>query len=190
MTEPVPKSGRWWQIPVWAIMLVPLACAPVFLIFVRIRDPRGFRPVSAYEHDWAVNPLKERFWPEQGARVEWGDPIVKVASVSRYQTRGGRYFGYSWWVTPDGVVHDAWHTDADAGGMEKPASVAGLEQLPDLLRKLPPSDPAAEPPGRTILAFPDKGQWVVRVYRRQAEWKAADELIKALGGLPSFETSY
>lgn len=55
-----------------------------------------------------------------------------------------------------------------------------LARLPALLRALPPSDPAAHPTNRVIVAFPVDGRWIVRSYRNDAVPKEVEDLRKAL----------
>jgi hypothetical protein len=177
MTEPISKARRRWRFPVWALMLVPVACAPVFLwLAQRNRVPpvaRGER-----EHDWTANPLNTEFYPKEGAWVASGDDLVKLARVEG--PWDGRYYGKSWWVTPDGMIHYMWHYPDDAGGDTVPAPAEALVRLPGLLGKLPPSDPAAGPKDRVLIAFPVKGRWVVRAYHRKALPKEVNDLAKAL----------
>jgi hypothetical protein len=182
MTESVYKTRRWWQVPVWVLMLVPVACTPVFLWFALYGwDPRGLRQPSEYEHDWVRNPVEEKFWPVDGERVKLGDPLVKIAGVSFLNKPYGGYRGVSRWVTQDGMVHEEIHVGNDAWSGDRPASTTGLPQLRSLLQKLPPSDPAAGPLVRSLVTFPDKGQWVVRVYRHDALPKEVEELAKTVG---------
>jgi hypothetical protein len=43
MAERVSASRRWWQVPVWVLLLVPVACAPVFYVLTR---PDGVSPAT------------------------------------------------------------------------------------------------------------------------------------------------
>ena len=180
MTEPASKTRHWWQIPLRALMGVPIACVPVFL-YVTLHNrvpPLSSDERSARESDWVLNPLKKKFWPEEGTWVAQGDPPLKIASVW-YWWDG--YHGTSWWVSPDGMIHNTWHAGTDAGGGSWPASAKGLAQLSTLLRKLPPSDTTDGPKERWLVAFADKGYWVVRVYRGRDAPKEVHDLAKTLG---------
>ncbi|HEV3121745.1 MAG TPA: hypothetical protein VGY53_07575 [Isosphaeraceae bacterium] len=178
MTTPNTNSRRLWRFRVWALMLVPVACAPVFLwLAQRNRVPpveRGER-----EHHWTLDPLNTEFEPKEGTRVASGDDLVKLARVEG-PWGSGRYYGTCWYVTPDAMLHYQWHNPDDAGGDTVPAPAEGLARLPALLRKLPPTDPAAGPKDRLLVAFPSNGRWVVRTYRRDALPKEVDDLAKAL----------
>ena len=120
------------------------------------------------------------FWPKDGERVEPRDRsvIVKVAEVS------GNY-AQSRWLMTDGVIYYTSYSVTDAGGGRVPARWDEVERLAALLQALPPSDPAAQPNMRMVVAFPVNGQWVVRTYRGDAKPKGVADLARAIE-VPAF----
>jgi hypothetical protein len=177
MTEPASKTRLWWQISLRALIGVPIACAPVFL-YVKLHNRVSPDERWARESDWVLNPVKMKFWPEEGTRVAEGGPPLKIAKVWSWWDG---YHGNSWCVSPDGMIHNTWHSGTDAGSGSWPASTKGLVQLSTLLRKLPLSDTTDGPKERCLVAFPDKGYWVVRVYRGREAPKEVTDLAKTLG---------
>ena len=166
-----------WRIPLWGLMALPLACAPIFLWFaIANRVP----PVPRWEREnrWTLHPLGE-FFPSQGEAVR--SPYDDLVKVSRVMAPfRGEYFGRSRWVTPNGMINTQWHTDADAGGDEFPASAEFLAQLPALLKNLPKSEPLIKPESRLYVAFPIQGVWEVRIYNKADLPKEVIDLVEPL----------
>lgn len=176
MDEAAPRTRRRWQFRIGALLALPVLCAPAFFwLAMRNRVP----PVERWEREyrWCSNPLGP-FWPAEGEWVSGGDELVKLARVNG--PWDGRHRGQSWCLTPDGMVRSQWHIGIDAGGDDLPAPAAGLAKLPALLRALPPSDPAAGPTNRVLVALPVGGYWTVRSYRRDALPKEVIALAEAL----------
>jgi len=56
-----------------------------------------------------------------------------------------------------------------------------MAQLSALVKKLPASDPMAGTKDRVIVAFQNKGKWVVRMYGRAQLPQEVTDLAKAVG---------
>ena len=178
MNDPTPKARRRWRVTVWGLMLLPLACAPLFY-WLSMADRMTPARRAEEEYHWATNPFRE-FWPKEGAWVRPGEEVrFKLAKVIG-PLSNGEYYGLTWWLTPDGKIHNQWHFESDAGGGEAPAPAELLAQLPTLLKKLPPSDPAAGLTNRVVVVLPIDGCWEVRSYRREALPKVVEDLVNTL----------
>lgn len=178
MTEPITYDRRHWRFSLWSLMFAPVVCALLFAGFSWLnRIPPLDR--HARERRWCARPSSE-FWPKHGAPVVKGDDLVKMARVAG-PWENGRDYGQSSWVTPDGVIHEEWLNSWDGGGNATLLSPRDLVRLLSLLWDLPPSDPGAMSGNRVHVAFPVKGLWVVRTYRRDSVPSEVDELSKALG---------
>ncbi|MGP0063546.1 MAG: hypothetical protein ACLQGP_08110 [Isosphaeraceae bacterium] len=132
------------------------------------------------EEDWCSMPLHEGFWPKQGTSVSERDRIlVKLARVIG-PWQDGKYYGQSWWVTPNGMVNYELRSATLVGEGANPAPKEGLATLPALLKALPPSDPTAGLKDRVLVAFPINGRYVVRIYRHSALPSPVDDIAEAL----------
>jgi hypothetical protein len=188
MTEGVSAARRWWQVPFRALLLVPVACAPVFYYFA-MRDRISPDERVERQHRWVVHARTAEFSPRDGERVEPGDMLVILAEVTdrkSYVVGGGNdrggygYYARSRWLMPDGMIHFTWNMRLDANDGRVFARADNLAKLPTLLRVLPPSDPAAKVEDRVIVAFPVDGRWVVRTYSGAAVPKEVLDLHEAL----------
>jgi hypothetical protein len=161
---------------------MPIVCA---LAFYAISEWSRIPPEKPWdlEDAWVRSPLQREFLPREGARVQPGDPLLKVAEISSDET------AHSWLVTPEGMIGNAWYHRFDAGGNSamNSASVEGLARLPDSLKGLLPSDFPTAVSGTLLIAFPSNGCWVVRRYRLGSVPKQANELATPLGFRSSFD---
>ena len=181
MTDQSPGARRWWQVPVWKLLVLPVVCAPVFYyLAMRDRITPGERLHRQWQ--WVKNGMKGEFPVWEGGRVSPGDPLVILANVSYKGMHD--YFACSRCLMPDGTIHveinignDQW----DSRGLVRGDSLA---RLPALLKALSPSDPAARPANRMLVGFPVDGWWTVRSYRKDAQPQAVKDLFEALE-LPS-----
>ena len=159
-------------------MVAIVVAAGAFAILSMLLDPPPRYDPWERDERWALQPLKEDFWPKQGERVRAKNSIlVKLA----YTINGvdGQTHGRSWRVTPDGLVHYESHTGHGTGSSSNPAPAAGLAMLPGFLAKLPPPDRAARLDRRVVVAFPVDGQYEVRSYSGPVP-NEVDEIAKAL----------
>lgn len=173
-THDPPRARRFGRFPFRVLLALPVVCAPVFLwLASRYR----VEPVERWraEHAWCCEPLGE-FRPADGTPVVEGDDLVKVARVNGPDA-DGRCYGESWWVTPDGTLHNRWSNGVDAGVGRSSLSGEALARLPALIRALPASDPTVGPRYRVYVAFPVRRWWVVRTYDRRALPRAVDDLM-------------
>ncbi len=183
VTDTVPACRRRWQFPLWSFLIVPVVCAPLFWnLAQRNRVGIPFNPDQMW--CWDSSAL---LWPQQGALVGKEDRfVVKLARVNYNVEQWGRDTntrpGQIWKLSPDGLVHT---TMGRSGyGYDEyahPAPPQAVAQLPALLQKLPPSDPAAIPGDRLFFViFPVNGRYEVRTYRRDALPQEVDAIAKAL----------
>jgi hypothetical protein len=179
MTEPAPRLRARLHFPVWVLLALPVACAPLFLWLAM----RSRISPAALEDRWIANPGAE-FPIRDGDWAGWGDNLVYVASVSGPWPGG--YFRVFWSVQPKGELrgrvdggNDAW-TDVKQSPPGLRARLAGV------LQKLPPSVPTPDPRNRVVLAFAINGRWAVRSYPGRGP-KEFDDLWNAL--LPPVDPS-
>ncbi len=174
------RTRRWWQIPVWMLLIVPVVCAPFFLL-VRYLGRMSPETLGHVEYEWVANPQKARFWPQDGSWTSPGDPLLKIASVNFLNQPYGGYRGVSNWLYTDGKIHTWVHMGNDRWSDERSASAAGVAQLPALVAKLPPSDPTAGAKERVQVAFQNNGVWVVRAYAGANVPQEVTDLARAVG---------
>lgn len=182
MTDSQERQRQWPRIGLRFLLAIPVAFALLFYVILeRIRVPPEQR--RSVEYKWVRDPLKARFYPAEDSQVRPGDPILKVARIITSRS------AHSWLVMDGGIIRDDWYYGFDAGGNDEmpPANPEGLARLPRYLKRLPPSDLAANSPNSLIIAFPSAGVWVVRRYRLDAVPKEADDIAKALAIHSSFD---
>jgi hypothetical protein len=177
MTEPVSTARRRWQVPLWVLLIVPAACAPVFY-YLATRD--RISPDERVERQrlWVTNTIKREFSPRDGEHVGAGDMLV-ILGWAHYKG-GYQYDAESRWLMPDRTIHYERNVGLDAWNGDGLVPEDNLARLPSLLRALPPSDPAVPPSNRVVVAYPVDERWVVRNYRKDAIPKAFEDLVKAL----------
>jgi hypothetical protein len=157
MTQPAARFHVRLHFPVWVLLALPVACAPLFLwlaLSSRISP-------AALEDRWIANPGAE-FPIKDGDWAGWGDNPVYLASVSGPWPGG--YHRVFWSVRPEGELRGRVDGGND-GWTDVKHSPPGLRaRLAGVLQKLPPSLPTPDPRNRVVVAFAINGRWEVRSY--------------------------
>ncbi|HEY2157796.1 MAG TPA: hypothetical protein VGH33_19355 [Isosphaeraceae bacterium] len=185
MSTPATGDRRRWRIHLGVFLLLPVISAIAFAWLANwYRVPIEDR--MEQEHKWTLSPNSTKFWPEDGARVRWGDPVLKVASVRAWPNSLAYLRVGTWLVDDRGIVREQSHIRIDAGSDEYPLRAEASAALSALLAKLPPSDPAASPPTDILyVAHPHRGRWLVRTYRASAAPKEASDVLNVVAARPT-----
>lgn len=159
-----------------SLLILPVIVALGALLIPR-PAPRTIAQLWDHEHDWVRSPLKEPFIPAEGESVRAGDPLLKIAQISQYDT------GFVWIVQADGMIGDIWYASVDAGGNDKLgfADPDGLATLPASLQRLPPSNVTGTQRGILVIAFPQGDKWIFRRYRHDLVPPEVNALARSLG---------
>jgi hypothetical protein len=157
-------------------MAVPVACAPVCLLLAELnREPED---LWSRECRWCANPLDRRFFLDEGEEAPY-DAVVQYSKVEEPDPQSGRYLGHTRLITADGWVRGLrWAGGLDGSGDRLSEPI--LKHLSALLQRLPPSDRAADPKDRVLIAFPVHRRWVIRTYRRGALPRQVEDLARLI----------
>jgi hypothetical protein len=167
MSQHTPGIQHRLRFPLWVLLALPAACAPLFLWLAMSRRVA----TASLEDLWIHHPGSE-FPIKDGDWAGWGANLVYVASVS------GPWHGYYhrvfWSVNPEGALRGRVDGGNDAWTDTKPAPPGLSARLPGVLRKLPPSVPRIDPMNRVVVAFAVNGRWAVRSYPRSGPTEFGD----------------
>ena len=112
MTQPAPQFRGRMQFPLWVLLVLPLVCAPLFLLIATSRT--SLPAPEEIEEGWIDYPSRE-FPIKDGAPADRADILGHVAFVR---------FGHRtiWSLRPEGKLHVRVHTGFDTWNETKPAS--------------------------------------------------------------------
>ena len=166
----------------WATPTPPLGGWDATPADPRLRTAHPFLTESVaypegFDFHWTKFPLSE-FWPREDCPAPPGADLVRIAVV--HGPEAGFLFGDVWSVTSGGILRAEYRDSCDAWSCQAPVPAEALARLPALLEALPPSDPAPPPANRVYVAFPVKGLWVVRKYRRDPLPRQVADLAHAV----------
>jgi hypothetical protein len=177
MIQATPRFRLRLRFPLWALLALPVACAPLFLWLAMTSRVAQEPQVSIWER-WMYHPDRE-FPIKDGDLVGQGGILAHVAFVGGPHGLLDQYSRWFYTLNPDGMLDCDVYTGSDRWLDPKPVPPGLLARLPALLQKLPPSDQSVDPGNRVVVAFAGNSRWFVRSYRHPGP-KEVGDLMSAM----------